>query len=158
MRREFPVIRNCCLDVRAAFNRVWDATADGTGFDISVRNRMKAQETWEVVFQTALVITQELRLVIIVRNWGKHRSLSVRPILRHELPYLPHISGFHRVSFFARFARQGINIFTSKCTLLGRIRASTIQEHIFACSSTFFRLPKYHSETASSWPGAASWI
>jgi hypothetical protein len=77
MRREFPVIRNCCLDVRAAFNRVWDATADGTGFDISVRNRMKAQETWEVVFQTALVITQELGLVIIVCNWGKHRSLSV---------------------------------------------------------------------------------
>ena len=77
LRREFPGIWNCCLDVRAAFNREWDESAQGTGFDISVRDRMRAKETWAVVFQTALVIAQEIGLVIIVCNHGKHRSLSV---------------------------------------------------------------------------------
>jgi len=77
LRTEFPVIRNCCLDVRTPFIREWNESAHGAGFDLSVPNRMKAKETWEVVFRIALVITQEIGLVTVVCNHGKHRSLSV---------------------------------------------------------------------------------
>jgi len=74
---EFPIIHNCCLDVRDAFSREWDEDTQGTGFELSVRNRIKAKMTWGIVFQTAWVIAQEMGLVIIVCNHGKHRSLSL---------------------------------------------------------------------------------
>ena len=73
----FPGICNCCIDVRKVFHKEWHESTAGSGFDKPTRSRMKAKDTWAAVFQVGLCILNEFRLLIVLCNHGKHRSLSV---------------------------------------------------------------------------------
>ncbi len=75
--KEFPGILNCCIDVREAFTKEWTESTSGTGFDGRVRDRMKAKETWRIVWEVALRILREFGLLVVLCNHGKHRSLSL---------------------------------------------------------------------------------
>ena len=83
---EFPLhISSCCLDVRRAFSRDWDEDTEGTGFQRHVRDRMKAKPTWCFLWEIALHILNKFRMVIILCNHGKRRSLSLAVELQIHL-------------------------------------------------------------------------
>ena len=73
----FPSILNCCIDVRDAFQRQWDDDTTGNGFDACVRDKVMAMPTWTIVKEIAMSVLKAFRLLIVVCNWGKHRSLSL---------------------------------------------------------------------------------
>ena len=73
----FPSINNCCIDVRDAFGRQWHDDTGGNGFHVWVRNKMMQNPTWTIVKEIAMSVLQAFRLLVVVCNWGKHRSLSL---------------------------------------------------------------------------------
>ena len=73
----FPSIANCGLDVRNAFSREWDENTSGTGFDWATRRRIMAKKAWPFVWEIAMSVLAKLGLLIVVCNFGKHRSLSL---------------------------------------------------------------------------------
>ena len=83
--REFPCCMNACIDVRDAFNKEFREDTLGDGFDSSVRSRMMEKATWHPVKAAARTILDWFRLLIVVCNHGKHRSLSLAYELSQEL-------------------------------------------------------------------------
>ena len=73
----FPPIVSCCLDVRRAFTKQWDESTRGTGFDLSIRSRITSKKAWPFVWEIALSVLLKFGLLIVVCNYGKHRSLSL---------------------------------------------------------------------------------
>ena len=73
----YPAAAACCLDIRRAFHRPWEANAEGTGFDAACRRRVAESPTYPPLLETAIYILQSLGVVILVCNHGKHRSLSL---------------------------------------------------------------------------------
>ena len=74
-----PEIVNCCMDVRDLLGRQWDDgdPGDGSGMDTAVRHRMKEKPAWSVLWVVAMVIMERFGILVVVCNWGKHRSLSL---------------------------------------------------------------------------------
>ena len=77
VKKAFPACVNCSIDVREAFHREWYENTKGSGFDQPTRDRMKAKETWGIVWEVALSVLREFDLLLVLCNHGKHRSLSL---------------------------------------------------------------------------------
>ena len=77
LRREFPCVRNCVIDVRRAFTQEHGEDTSGTGFDPHVRHRIMEKPAWPVVFEIAMLVLQTFGLCIVLCNHGKHRSVTV---------------------------------------------------------------------------------
>ena len=77
VKKEYPGVLNCCINVVEAFEKGHDESSSGTGFDKHVRERMMAKDTWETVWELALVVLMAFGLVVVLCNHGKHRSLSL---------------------------------------------------------------------------------
>ena len=113
LRDLFPRITNCCLDVRDAFHREWDESTELDGFDERTRARMKNKPAWSAVFAAALEVVRTFRVVVLVCNHGKHRSLSVAVELKLGLgddcelvsPRDPKYPAMRKIEAFARYLR-----------------------------------------------------
>ena len=133
----FPGILNCCIDVRRAFNKEWDESTAGSGFDQHTRDRMMAKETWDAVFQVALCILWEFGLLIVICNHGKHRSLSVAyEVAIHTRSELVSI----RNSAFPRVLRQVCDVMKDfggslrrHCELFGERPHPVLGIHLCRC-------------------------
>ena len=74
----YPEIRNCSMDVAYALERREDEISDdGTGFDESVRARMKNKDTWKVLWEVAVEMLRRFGILLVLCRHGKHRSLSL---------------------------------------------------------------------------------
>ena len=81
----YPRAINYCIDVRKAFHKEWDESTASSGFNKHTRARMKMKPAWPAVFAVALCVIRRFRVVILVCNHGKHRSLSVAVELQQKL-------------------------------------------------------------------------
>jgi len=63
--------------VRKAFSRNHDETTHHDGFHKHIRERMKKKEAWPAVWEAAMCVIKRFKLVVLVCNHGKHRSLSM---------------------------------------------------------------------------------
>ena len=77
LKKEFPEVVNCCIDVTEAFKKGHDESTSGSGFDRHTRERMMAKDTWETVWEVALEVLMTFNLLVVLCNHGKHRSLSL---------------------------------------------------------------------------------
>ena len=77
LKKEYPGVLNCCINVVKAFEKEHDESSSGTGFDKHVRERMMAKDTWETVWEVALEVLMAFGLLVVLCNHGKHRSLSL---------------------------------------------------------------------------------
>ena len=77
VQREYPRVLNCTINVCRAFAKDDRDVVRSTGFDVETRNRMKAKDGWNFVWNVAMCILREFGFLVVLCNHGKHRSLSL---------------------------------------------------------------------------------
>ena len=77
VRRQFPGIRNCCIDVTKPFRLEEGESTGGSGFDACTRQRIQKKPAWSVLWEIALHMVNTFGVLILLCNHGRHRSLSL---------------------------------------------------------------------------------